>query len=55
MLPITTPKPASNITIEWLELTQAVFGTSRSMTIEERDALDKFTWEELQASVLTEE
>ena len=34
---------------EWLELAQAVFGTSRSMTAEERDALDEFTWAELRA------
>jgi len=34
---------------EWMELAQAVFGTSRSMTSEERDALDEFTWAELRA------
>jgi hypothetical protein len=34
---------------EWLGLAQAVFGNSRSMTTEERDALDEFFWAELRA------
>jgi len=33
----------------WMELSQAVFGDSRSMTDSERKALDEFTWAELQS------
>ena len=33
----------------WMELAQAVFGGSRSMTSEERTALDEFTWAELRS------
>lgn len=34
---------------DWLDLAQAVFGDSRSMTTEERQAFEDFTWAELRA------
>jgi hypothetical protein len=34
---------------DWMELADAVFGVSRSMTDEERGALDEFTWAELRS------
>jgi hypothetical protein len=33
----------------WMEMARAVFGGSRSMTSEERTALDDFTWAELRS------
>lgn len=33
----------------WVEVAQAAFGGSRSMTEVERDALDEFTWAELRS------
>jgi hypothetical protein len=35
--------------VGWMDLAQAVFGGSRSMTDEERAALDDFTWAELRS------
>ena len=33
----------------WIEMAHAVFGGSRSMTDDERAALDEFTWAELRS------
>jgi hypothetical protein len=34
---------------DWMEVAHAVFGGSRSMTDDERAALDEFTWAELRS------
>lgn len=40
---------AVNGSAGWMEVAHAVFGGSRSMTDEERAALDEFTWAELRS------
>ena len=37
------------MSLGWMEMAQALFGGSRSMTDEERTALDDFTWADLRS------